>query len=116
MYELAELLPAIDPFNSSYVTRLHIRYTEEKFPEDLEFRIVGKDFEGFKEAKAISEKVSRRFFGIFQGRYVIRRTKGAAFCLAGSSYRELNKNWVENLKRLTGWDTKEIDKMASLKD
>lgn len=116
MYELAELLPAIDPFNSSYVTRLHIRYTEEKFPEDLEFRIVGKNFEGFKEAKAISEKVSRRFLEIFQGRYVIRRAKGLAFCPAGSSYRELNKNWVENLKRLTGWDTKEIEKMASLKD
>ena len=105
--KLMELLPEIDPFDSSYVTRLHVRYTHEKFPEDLEFRIVGSYLDGFTEAAAISEKASRT--NIFQGRYVIRRPKGAVFC-----YRRWNKRWMENLTRLTGWDKKEISqKMAS---
>jgi hypothetical protein len=106
--KLMELLPEIDPFDSSYVTRLHVRYTHDKFPEDLEFRIVGSSFEGFTQAAAISEKVSRT--NIFQGRYVIRRPKGAAFCRAGLSYRRWNDRWMENLARLTGWDKKEITK------
>ncbi len=108
---LIGLLPEIDPFNSSYVTRLHVRYTQEKFPEDLEFRIVGQDFDDFTEATAISSKVSS--LNIFQGRYVIRRPKGAAFCIARLRYRIWNKRWTENLTRLTGWDKKEIGKMAS---
>ncbi len=111
MLKLRELLSEIDPFNSSYITRLHVRYTHEKFPEDLEFRIVGQDFDHFTEATAISEKVS--WLNIFQGRYVIRRPKDAAFCIAGLSYQTWNKRWRENLTRLTGWDKKEIGKMAS---
>ncbi len=125
MYKLMELLPEIYPFmpdqgkNSfysdfGYVTRLHIRYTHEKFPEDLEFRIVGEEFDGFTEAEEISKNARRRVYPtVFQGRYVIRRTKGTTFCLAGFRYRKWNQNWVENLKRFTGWDTKEIEKIAS---
>lgn len=108
---LIGLLPEIDPFNSSYVTRLHVRYTQEKFPEDLEFRIVGSSLDGFTEATAISSKVSP--FNIFQGRYVIRRPKGGAFCIARLNYRKWNNRWTENLTRLTGWDKKQIGKMAS---
>ncbi|MBD1923722.1 DUF2330 domain-containing protein [Microcoleus sp. FACHB-831] len=109
--KLMELLPEIDPFNSSYVTRLHVRYTQEKFPEDLEFRIVGPEFDRFTEATAISSKVSS--LNIFQGRYVIRRPKSGAFCIARLSYRKWNKRWMDNLTRLTGWDKMEIGKMAS---
>ena len=105
MPTLMDLLPEIDPFNSSYVTRLHVRYTYEKFPEDLEFRIVGS-LEGFTEAEASSDIVWSR--DIFQGRYVIRRPKGSAFCIARLSYWKWNKRWTENLTRLTGWDKKEI--------
>jgi hypothetical protein len=111
MPTLMDLLREIDPFNSSYITRLHVRYTQEKFPEDLEFRIVG-DLDRFTEAEAISEKVSS--LNIFQGRYVIRRPKGATSCIiAQLSYWKWNKRWTENLTRLTGWDKKEIGKMAS---
>lgn len=115
MLKLMELVPEIDPFNSDFVTRLHIRYTHEKFPEDLEFRIVGPDFDGFTEAAAISEKISKVPWPyIFQGRYVIRRPKNAIFCRAGFSYRKWNTRWMENLTRLTGWDKKQISKtMAS---
>ena len=108
---LIGLIPQIDPFNSSYLTRLHVRYTQEKFPEDLEFRIVGPEFDRFTEATAISSKVSS--LNIFQGRYVIRRPKDAAFCITGLSYWKWNKRWTENLTQLTGWDKKEIGKMAS---
>jgi hypothetical protein len=112
MLKLTELLPKIDPFNSSYITRLHVRYTQEQFPQDLEFRIVGQNFNDFTEATAISEKVSS--FNIFQGRYVIRRPSSAASCImARLSYWKWNKRWTENLIRLTGWNKKEIGKMAS---
>jgi hypothetical protein len=111
MLKLRELLPEIDPFNSSYVTRLHVRYTHEKFPKDLEFRIVGSEFDRFTEATAIFEKVSS--LNIFQGRYVIRRPKSGASWIARLCYRKWNKRWTENLTRLTGWDKKEIGKMAS---
>jgi hypothetical protein len=104
--KLMELLPEIDPFNSSYVTRLHVRYTHEKFPEDLEFRIVGSDFDNFTEATAFYGKLSG--LNIFQGRYVIRRPKSGAFCLTRLRYWKWNKRWTENLTRLTGWDKKEI--------
>jgi hypothetical protein len=107
---LIGLLPEIDPFNSSYLTRLNVRYTHEKFPEDLEFRIVGQYFDDFREATAISSKSS---LNIFQGRYVIRRPKGCAFCIARLSYWKWNNRWTDNLTRLTGWDKKQIDKMAS---
>lgn len=109
--KLLNLLPTIDPFQSSYVTRLHIRYTQDKFPRDLEFRMVGTSVNAFTEYETIAPKVSRG--DIFQGRYVIRRPKGNAYCFAGLRYRKWNQNWTENLKKLTGWDTKEIDKMAS---
>lgn len=109
--KLTNLLPTIDPFQSSYVTRLHIRYTQETFPQDLEFRIVGSSVNAFTEYQAIAPKVSTG--DIFQGRYVIRRPKGNAFCLAGLKYRKWQQKWIENLKQLTNWDTAEIDKMAS---
>jgi hypothetical protein len=112
MPTLMDLLSEIDPFNSSYVTRLHVRYTYEKFPEDLEFRIVRGDLYDFTEAEAIVEKVSS--FNIFQGRYVIRRPSSAASCImARLSYWKWNKRWTENLLRFTGWSKKEIGKMAS---
>jgi len=67
--------------------------------------------EGFTEAEASSDIVWSR--DIFQGRYVIRRPKSGAFCIARLSYWKWNKRWMENLIRLTGWDKKEIGKMAS---
>lgn len=92
-----------------------MRYTQDKFPEDLMFRIVGQNLENFTEGAVISKNASPRIFpSVFQGRYVIRHAKGAALCLSRLSYRRWNKRWTENLARLTGWDTKEIsNKMAS---
>jgi hypothetical protein len=80
----------------SMITRLHVRYTKDKFPEDLRFRIVPFD-EAIK--KIPSDKL---FLGIagFQGRYVIRSAKNT-FCSSGAPYWNLGDKAKENLSRLT---------------
>lgn len=79
---------------NAYVTRMHVRYTAETFPEDLILQETG-DTENF------------------QGRYILRHPwKGEAQCeAAGKYFRKLPQRFdkeAENLARLTGWDIKEI--------
>lgn len=77
-----------------FVTRLHVRYTAEKFPEDL----------------ILHETADRENF---QGRYVLRHpwTKEAS-CEAGTQYfQSLPKRFekeAQNLSNITGWEISDI--------
>jgi hypothetical protein len=84
-------------FNSEvFITRLHVRYTRDKFPEDLMFQDTN------------NQKT-------FQGRYVLRHSfQGETTCAAGRRYqRSLRQRWeaqAQTLARLTGWNIDEIRK------
>ena len=73
-----------------FVTRLHLRYDRDHFPEDL----------------MLQETADRTNF---QGRYVLRHPyQGSAICAAAEGYRrELPRNFerqARTLTELTGWD------------
>jgi hypothetical protein len=76
-----------------FVTRLHLRYDGERFPEDLVFHETG-DRQNF------------------QGRYVIRRPfRGELSCNATqyrASVRERQEQEARTLASLTGWDIDDI--------
>jgi hypothetical protein len=76
-----------------FVTRLHVRYDREHFPEDLMFQETG-DRQNF------------------QGRYVIRHPwKGEASCDVSAYHEELRKRQereAQQLATLTGWDIGDI--------
>ena len=80
--------------NNVFMTRLHVRYTRDKFPEDLQFQ-------------STSDRSN------FQGRYVIRHPyKGNLSCEAGKKYQQELK-WrqeeeVYTLAELTRWEPEEI--------
>ena len=79
-----------------FITRLHVRYTRHKFPEDLMFQ----------------ETSNRQNF---QGRYVLRHPyEGEMDCPAGEEYqRSLNKRFeqeAQTLAKLTGWKIRDIRK------
>ncbi|MFK7896616.1 MAG: DUF2330 domain-containing protein [Myxococcota bacterium] len=79
-----------------FVTRLHVRYDAESFPEDLQFQTTG-DRQNF------------------QGRYVMRHPwDGTSTCEAADRYRaELRKRQdreAQTLSDLTGW------KLADIRD
>jgi hypothetical protein len=78
-----------------FVTRLHVRYDKEHFPEDLVFQETG-DRQNF------------------QGRYVIRHPfRGETSCDASAYYTEVRKRQdreAETLASLTGWDIDDIRK------
>ncbi|MEO0982831.1 MAG: DUF2330 domain-containing protein [Pseudomonadota bacterium] len=83
-----------------FVTRLHLRYDAETFPEDLQFQVTG-------------DRTN------FQGRYVLRHAWRGDFdqCEAARDYANtLVERWdgeARNLSRLTGQDVDEIKaKMA----
>ena len=84
----------------AFVTRLHVRYDAQTFPEDLNFQVTG-DRENY------------------QGRYVLRHPWRGDYgqCEAAGQYAEtLVTRWDEeanSLAKLTGWDLEEIQqKMA----
>jgi len=87
------------PFRSvqganAYVTRLHVRYDAQSFPEDL----------------VLTETRDRQNF---QGRYVLNHPfKGPTSCEAGTTYRaELPKRFeqeAQNLVNLTGWPLADV--------
>ena len=89
--------PIMPPSNSSvYITRLHVRYTRDRFPEDLMFQETSNQ-------------------ELFQGRYVLRHTfNGEATCQEGRRYqRSLPQRYekeAQTLARLTGWNIDEIRK------
>src|SRR6476469_2050807 len=79
-----------------FLTRIHVRYTRDKFPEDLMFQ----------------ETSNRQSF---QGRYVLRHPfTGEAKCQAAQEYkRSLPKRFeqeAQNLAKLTGWNIGDIRK------
>jgi hypothetical protein len=83
---------------SFYVSRLHVRYDAQHFPEDLVFQETG-DHQNF------------------QGRYVLRHPfTGQTQCAAADAYRrELSarqEQEAQNLARLTGWPIEEIRRKA----
>lgn len=80
--------------SSVFVSRLHARYTRDKFPEDLMFQETGNQ-------------------EFFQGRYILRHPyTGEAKCSQGRQYqRTLPKRFeqeAQTLARLTSWDIRQI--------
>jgi len=84
-----------------FVTRLHLRYDSEHFPEDLVFQETG-DRQNY------------------QGRYVIRRAwKGEATCDISEYQAELRKRQereAQQLANLTGWDIEDIRRKIPFPD
>lgn len=77
-----------------FLTRLHVRYSRDRFPEDLMF-----------------QQTNNRSF--FQGRYILRHPfTGSSNCPAGRTYqRELPRRFeqeAQTLARLTGWNLQDI--------
>ena len=87
--------PNISPTRQTsnvFITRLHVRYNREQFPEDLQFQ-------------------NTRNRQLFQGRYVIRHPfRGEISC--NSDYRQVvterQEREAQNLANLTGWNIEEI--------
>lgn len=82
--------------NGVYVTRLHVRYTRDKFPEDLMFQTTNNQ-------------------DTFQGRYVMQHPfLGEAKCAEGKRYRAALPRRFEQeaqtLSKLTGWNINDIRK------
>jgi len=82
-----------------FLTRLHVRYDEAHFPEDLMFQETGDQSN-------------------FQARYVLRHPwTGKDSCPAAREYRaQLRKRQereVQNLARLTGWEVDDIRQKAN---
>ena len=77
-----------------FVTRLHLRYNRERFPEDLMFQ----------------ETADR---SNFQGRYVLRHAyQGSDTCPAMEAYlsnlTQRREKEADTLANLTGWDVNQI--------
>ncbi|AFZ16149.1 DUF2330 domain-containing protein [Allocoleopsis franciscana] len=86
--------------NNVFITRLHVRYTRDKFPEDLMFQ----------------ETSNRQQF---QGRYILRHPfTGEMKCEAGRQYQRSLKERFEQeaktLAKLTGWDIQDIRKKTNV--
>lgn len=84
-----------------FLSRLHLRYDSEHFPEDLVFQETG-------------DRQS------FQGRYILRHPwKGSSSCDAAKDYRRaLPKRFdqqAQTLASLTGWDVNKIRGRMNLK-
>jgi hypothetical protein len=100
--EPARNRPTIDPAPQNvFISRLHLRYDAEHFPEDLVFQETG-DRENF------------------QGRYILRHPwKGNDRCEAAQAYRrDLPKRFeheAQTLASLTGWDIQKIRTRMNLK-
>jgi hypothetical protein len=83
-----------------FITRLHVRYNRDKFPEDLMFQ----------------ETSSRQQF---QGRYILRHPfAGDVNCEAGRQYqRSLSQRFEQEsqtLAKLTGWNIQDIRKKTNI--
>ncbi len=77
-----------------FITRLHVRYSRDKFPEDLKFQNT-------------SDRAN------FQGRYVINHPfRGEMTCREASQYqqtvRDRQEREAQNLASLTGWEIDDI--------
>lgn len=118
-----ELIPTLDDLKAmgawwsdelpeTLITRLHVRYTPDTFPEDLSFQEIFP--EKLAEKPGIAGRSFPEWAGVdFQARYVIRRPVGAAVCLSRWRYRQTMAQTAENLAMLTGWDIAEIRQKMS---
>ncbi|OKH42801.1 hypothetical protein NIES2101_32445 [Calothrix sp. HK-06] len=91
-----------DKSNNVFITRLHVRYTRDKFPEDLIFQ-------------ETSNKEN------FQGRYILQHSfTGEAKCAAGRKYkRSLNERYeleAQTLAKLTNWNIRDIRRKIKQKN
>ncbi len=99
----------LDPANGStlagpanvFITRLHVRYSRDKFPEDLTFQ-------------STSNRQN------FQGRYVLRHPfTGQTHCPGGRQYqqqvRQRQEKEAQTLAHLTGWNIQDIREKASVR-
>ncbi len=80
--------------NSVFISRIHVRYTRDTFPEDLNFQ----------------ETANQDFF---QGRYIITHPyKGEMQCSNAESYRQSvrrrQEEEIQNLANLTNWKIDDI--------
>jgi hypothetical protein len=85
---------------NAFVTRMHVRYDRDHFPEDLVFQ-------------ATQDR------GNFQGRYVLQHAfKGDTSCPAGKAYKkqvwQRQKQEATTLADLTGWKLDDIQKKMAL--
>jgi hypothetical protein len=88
------------PTSNVFISRLHVRYTRDKFPEDLMFQNT-------------SNQES------FQGRYVLQHPfTGEVKCQAGKQYRRsLQKRFeqeAQTLAKLTNWNIQDIRRKMQL--
>lgn len=88
--------------NQVFITRFHVRYSRDKFPEDLMFQETSNQEQ-------------------FQGRYVLRHAyTGELNCAAGREYQRSLKHRHEQeaqtLSRLTGWNIKDIRKEMDISE
>jgi hypothetical protein len=87
------------PGGGTILTRLHVRYDSDRFPEDLMFQETGDQQS-------------------FQGRYVMHHPfRGSTSCEAGERYREQladrRRDEADTIARLTGWSPEMIrDRMG----
>jgi hypothetical protein len=89
-----------DSTSNVFISRIHVRYTRNKFPEDLMFQETSNQEQ-------------------FQGRYVLRHAyTGETKCAAGREYkRELKRRFdkeAQTLAQLTGWNIRDIRKKLDL--
>jgi hypothetical protein len=94
------MMPRVFAKGNVFITRIHVRYTRDTFPEDLAFK----------------ETPNQNFF---QGRYVIRHPfKGKITCTAGRKYvQSLPRRFeqeAQTLARLTNWDIQEIRRKMAI--
>ena len=114
----AEAIPTLDDLKAmgawwsnespeTLITRLHLRYNSNTFPEDLEFQEITP--EKLVEKPEIAGRSFPQWAGVdFQARYVIRRPIGSAICISRWRYRQTMDQSAENLATLTGWDMGKI--------
>ena len=108
LIELRELLKSEQLEKFTFVTRLHVRYSEETFPEDLIFQEISQD-DLLENVKNAGKFFWNRAGVVFQGRYVIRRPENDDFSLAKWRYRSRWENrQLQNLVDLTGWQPEEM--------
>jgi hypothetical protein len=86
--------------NDVFITRLHVRYSRDKFPEDLMFQETSNHQQ-------------------FQGRYILRHPfTGEMNCPAGQEYQQsLSERFEQEsqtLAQLTGWKIEDIRKKTNL--
>jgi hypothetical protein len=79
--------------NGIFLTRLHVRYDREHFPEDLVFQQTGDERQ-------------------FQARYVLHHPAKGGECAAAAAYRrevrDRQEHEARNVAELTGWNVDEM--------